>query len=230
MLHGKNIYHWTLHENWWQWRILTWFVPRYVALLNPSLIKKQDLWHWWILPWFFNGVCGTGQSSPGIGESSSEFYWNMWHWWIFPCFFYWNVWHWWIFPCFLLEYVALVNPHLILRECVALVSPFLVFTGVCGIGSSPDLYQNMWQAELETPSGRMKTSWLQWKDENLSGTGTSQGHRDWPTLSYREQYKEGVEEADSGNDGKTTSKSGLDFNGTIYCGKLRTAKNGESWL
>ena len=39
---------------------------------------------------------------------------------------------------------------------------------------------------------------------------------DWPRLSFREQYKEGDEEADRGNDGKTTSKSGLAFNGTSY--------------
>ena len=42
---------------------------------------------------------------------------------------------------------------------------------------------------------------------------------DWPRLSYSEQYKEGDEEADRGNDGKTTSKSGLALNGTAYCGK-----------
>ena len=36
---------------------------------------------------------------------------------------------------------------------------------------------------------------------------------DWPRLSYREQLKEGDEEADRGNDGKTTSKSGLTLNG-----------------
>ena len=34
----------------------------------------------------------------------------------------------------------------------------------------------------------------------------------------------------TGNDGKTTSKSGLALSGTSYCGKLRTAKNGGSWL
>ena len=48
--------------------------------------------------------------------------------------------------------------------------------------------------------------------------------------SYREQFKEGDEEADRGNDGKTTSKSGLALNGTSYCGKLRTAMNGGNWL
>ena len=37
------------------------------------------------------------------------------------------------------------------------------------------------------------------------GTGTSNDHLDWPRLSYREQFKEGDEEADRGNDGKTTS-------------------------
>ena len=49
--------------------------------------------------------------------------------------------------------------------------------------------------------------------------------------SYRElQFKEGDEEADRGNDGETTSKSGLTLNGTSYCGKLRTARSGGSWL
>ena len=38
------------------------------------------------------------------------------------------------------------------------------------------------------------------------------------------------EEADRGNDGKTTSKSGLALNGTSYYGKPRTARSGGSWL
>ena len=33
-----------------------------------------------------------------------------------------------------------------------------------------------------------------------------------------------------GNDGKTTSKSGLALNGINYYGKLRTARSEESWL
>ena len=37
-----------------------------------------------------------------------------------------------------------------------------------------------------------------------------------------EQFKEGDEVADRGNDGKTTLKSGLALNGTSYYGKLRT--------
>ena len=41
---------------------------------------------------------------------------------------------------------------------------------------------------------------------------------------YREQYKEGDEEADRGNDGKTTSKSELALNGTS-----RKAENCEEW-
>ena len=44
---------------------------------------------------------------------------------------------------------------------------------------------------------------------------------DWPRLSYREQFKDGDEEADRGNDGKTTSKSGLALNGIYYYGKLK---------
>ena len=45
---------------------------------------------------------------------------------------------------------------------------------------------------------------------------------DWPRLSYREQFKEGDEEADRGNDGKTTSKGGLALNGIYFYGKPRT--------
>ena len=52
----------------------------------------------------------------------------------------------------------------------------------------------------------------------------------WPRLSYREQFKVGDEEADRGNDGKTTSKSGLALNGISYYGKPRTARSGGSWL
>ena len=54
-------------------------------------------------------------------------------------------------------------------------------------------------------------------------------HLDWPRLSYRKQFKEGDEESDRGNDGKT-SKSGLALNGTSYYGKPRTARSGGSWL
>ena len=59
---------------------------------------------------------------------------------------------------------------------------------------------------------------------------SSHDHLDWPRLSYREQFKEGDEEADRENDGKTTSKSGLALNGISYCGKPRTARSGGSWL
>ena len=51
-----------------------------------------------------------------------------------------------------------------------------------------------------------------------------------PRLSYREQFEEEDEEADRGNDGKTTSKSGLAFHGTSHYGKLRTERSGGSWL
>ena len=49
-------------------------------------------------------------------------------------------------------------------------------------------------------------------------------------LSFGEQFKEGGEEADRGNDGKTTSESGLALNGIYYYGKPRTARSGGSWL
>ena len=51
-----------------------------------------------------------------------------------------------------------------------------------------------------------------------------------PRLSYKEQFKEVDEEADKGNDRKTTSKSGLALNGISYYGKLRTFRSGRSWL
>ena len=60
--------------------------------------------------------------------------------------------------------------------------------------------------------------------------GTSHDYLDWPRLSYREQFKEGDEEADRGNGGKTESKSGLALNGIYYYGKLRTVSSGGSWL
>ena len=58
----------------------------------------------------------------------------------------------------------------------------------------------------------------------------SHDHLDWPRLSYREQFKEGDEEAVRGNDVKTTSRNGLEFNGISYYRKLITARNGGSWL
>ena len=53
---------------------------------------------------------------------------------------------------------------------------------------------------------------------------------DWLRLSHREQFKEGDEEADRRNDGKTTSKSGLALNGICYYRNPRTARSGGSWL
>ena len=58
----------------------------------------------------------------------------------------------------------------------------------------------------------------------------SHDHLDWSRLSYREQFKEVDEEADRGNDGKTTSKSGLALSGIHYYGKLRTVRSGGRWL
>ena len=58
----------------------------------------------------------------------------------------------------------------------------------------------------------------------------SHGHLHWPRPSYREQYKEGDEEADRGNDRKITSKSGLALNGISYYGKPRISRSGGSWL
>ena len=41
---------------------------------------------------------------------------------------------------------------------------------------------------------------------------------------------QGGRRRDRGNDGKTTSKSGLALNGIHYYGKLRTARSGGNWL
>ena len=71
---------------------------------------------------------------------------------------------------------------------------------------------------------------FQWLGANWSGTGTSHDHLDWPGLSYGEQFNEGDEEEDRGNDGKTTPTSELALNGTSYYGKPRTARSGGSWL
>ena len=86
-----------------------------------------------------------------------------------------------------------------------------------------------WKPELETPLVCMKTSWLQWKDANWSGTGTPHDHLDWPRISYREQFKGWDEEADRGNDGKTTSNSGMTLNGIYDYGKPRTTRSGGSY-
>ena len=59
---------------------------------------------------------------------------------------------------------------------------------------------------------------------------TSVKRRKLKWYGNREQFKEGDEEADRGNDGKTTSQSGLALNGIYYYGKLRTARSGGSWL
>ena len=64
----------------------------------------------------------------------------------------------------------------------------------------------------------------------LKWYGTSRDHLDWSRLPYREQFKEGDEEADRGNDGKITSKSGMALNGVSYYGKPRSARTGGSWL
>ena len=58
----------------------------------------------------------------------------------------------------------------------------------------------------------------------------SHDHLDWPSLYYRGQFKEGDEGADRGNDGKTTSKSGLTLNGISYYAKPRVARSEGSWL
>ena len=95
------------------------------------------------------------------------------------------------------------------------------------VASRSDLY-GCRSLKKEKLQGPMKTSWLQWKDANWSGTGTSHDRVDWPGLSCREQFKKGDEEADRGNAGKTTSKSGLALTGIYYYGKPRTSRSGGS--
>ena len=69
----------------------------------------------------------------------------------------------------------------------------------------------------------MKRRKLKWYGHVTRSSGLAK-------ISFREQFKEGDEEADRGNDGKTTSKTGLALNGIAYYGKLRTARSGGSWL
>ena len=83
------------------------------------------------------------------------------------------------------------------------------------IGNAIGLYE-----DLLTSVKRRKLKWY----------GTPHDHLDWPKLSYREQFKEGDDKADRGNNGKTTSKSGLALNGICYYGKSRTPRSGGSWL
>ena len=71
---------------------------------------------------------------------------------------------------------------------------------------------------------------LQHKPLHTSGNCTSHDHLDWSRLSDREELKHRDEEADRGNDGKTTWKSGLALNGISYHGKPRTVRSGVSSL
>ena len=66
-----------------------------------------------------------------------------------------------------------------------------------------------------------------WKTKRQAEETMGRQHQrvDWPRLSFREQFKEGDEEADRGNDGKTTSKSGLALNAIYYFEKPRTARS-----
>ena len=52
------------------------------------------------------------------------------------------------------------------------------------------------------------------------------GERDWPRQSYKEQFKEGDEEADRGNDGEDNIKewTGLEWNMLP-----RKAENRKEW-
>ena len=82
-----------------------------------------------------------------------------------------------------------------------------------------------WKRELETPSGRMKTSWLQWKDANWSGTGASRDHLDWPRLSYREQFKEETKRQTEETMGR--QRQGVNWPWMEL--QLRKAENRKEW-
>ena len=75
--------------------------------------------------------------------------------------------------------------------------------------------------DLLTSVKRQKTK-VVWARHTIIWTGP-----DYPT---RNSFKGGDEEADRGNDGETTSKSGLALNGIYYHGKPRKARSGGSWL
>ena len=76
---------------------------------------------------------------------------------------------------------------------------------------------------LETPYEDLLTSVkrrkLKWYGHVTRSSGLVK------TIFYREQFKEGDEEVDRGNDGKTTSKSGVVLDGISYYGKPRTARS-----
>ena len=74
--------------------------------------------------------------------------------------------------------------------------------------------------DLLTTMKRRKLKWY-WHVTRSSGLAK---------LSYMKQLKGEDEETDRGNDGNTTSKSGLAFHGTSHYGKLRTERSGERWL
>ena len=82
------------------------------------------------------------------------------------------------------------------------------------IGNAIGLYE-----DLLTTKKRRK---LKWFGHVTRSSGLAK-------KSYREQFKEEDEEADRGNDGKTTSKSGLALNGTSCYKKLRTARSRKEW-
>ena len=90
---------------------------------------------------------------------------------------------------------------------------------------------NQWGSESHNWKPR-RAVWRphHFSEKTQTGVVRAHDHLDWPRLSYRKQFKEGDEEADRGNDGTTTPKSGLTLNETSYYGKLRTARSGGSWL
>ena len=73
----------------------------------------------------------------------------------------------------------------------------------------------------EDPLTSVKRRKLKWYGHVTRSSGLAK-------TILQEQFKEGDEEEDRENDGKTTSKSGLALNEISYYGKLRTARSGGS--
>ena len=78
---------------------------------------------------------------------------------------------------------------------------------------TPGAWQKRWEDNIKEWTGQDcptgNSSRRQTKRQTEETMGRQHQRMDWPRLSYREQFKEADEEADRGNDVKTSSKSGL---------------------
>ena len=109
-----------------------------------------------------------------------------------------------------------------------------IFQGTVQGGRRTGRQRKRWDGNIKEWTGQDYLSGNSTRRETNRQTEETMGRQhqrvDWPRLSFREQYKEGDEEVDRGNDGTKTSKSGLALNGTSYSRKLRTVRSGGSWL